>query len=241
SQARTNLRQLLHHLKRALPVECTSLVTDHFAIQWRQDGSCAVDTAEFQAAIVEANAAQTEKDREREIQSLTSAAQLYTDDLLPALYDDWLIPLREDYRRRISDVLHRLATLLEEQKDYAGAILCAERLIALDALNEGNHRLLIQLHAANHDRASALRAYHQCMRVLRREMGVEPGVATRELFQRILKAEPGNSRELASESPMPLVTKPVSPLQKMPALVGRAREWQQLASAWQSAFEDGPR
>ena len=65
SQARTNLRQLLHHLKRALPVECTSLVTDHFAVQWRQDGSCAVDIAEFQAAIVEASAAQTEKDREQ--------------------------------------------------------------------------------------------------------------------------------------------------------------------------------
>ena len=39
------------------------------------------------------------------------------------------------------------------------------------------------------DRASALRAYHQCMRVLRREMGVEPGPATQELFERILKAE----------------------------------------------------
>ena len=29
SQARTNLRQLLHHLKRALPAECNLLVTDH--------------------------------------------------------------------------------------------------------------------------------------------------------------------------------------------------------------------
>ena len=43
------------------------------------------------------------------------------DDLLPVLYDDWLTPLREDYRRRISDVLHRLATLFEERKDYAAS------------------------------------------------------------------------------------------------------------------------
>src|SRR6202142_4728362 len=43
SQARTNLRQLLHHLKRALPAECKSLVTDNFAVQWRQDVSCTVD------------------------------------------------------------------------------------------------------------------------------------------------------------------------------------------------------
>src|SRR6266849_6342545 len=48
SQARTNLRQLLHNLKRALPVECDSLVTDHFAVQWRRDASCAIDIVEFQ-------------------------------------------------------------------------------------------------------------------------------------------------------------------------------------------------
>jgi DNA-binding SARP family transcriptional activator len=238
SQARTNLRQLLHHLKRALPVECTSLVTDHFAVQWRQDGSCAVDTVEFQAAIADASAAQTEKDRAREIQSLTSAAQLYTDDLLPALYDDWLVPLREDYRRRISEVLHRLATLLEEQKDYAAAILHAERLIALDSLNESNHRLLIQLHAANHDRASALRAYHQCMRVLRREMGVGPDPVTLELFERILK-EP--SRDLTSESSESAAIQPKAQLRKARALIGRTTEWQQLATVWQLAVEGGPR
>src|SRR5664279_1274206 len=49
SQARTNLRQLLHHLKRALPAECNSLVTDHFAVQWRQAASCTVDALDFLA------------------------------------------------------------------------------------------------------------------------------------------------------------------------------------------------
>jgi len=241
SQARTNLRQLLHHLKRALPVECSSLVTDHFAVHWRQDGSCEVDTIEFQAAIVDASTAQTEKDCARETQSLTTAAQLYTDDLLPALYDDWLIPLREDYRRRISDVLHRLATLLEEQKDYAAAIPCTERLIALDSLNESNHRLLIRLHAANNDRASALRTYHQCMRVLRREMGVEPSPATLELFERILKAGPEASREPTSGTPESAAAQPIAQLQKARALVGRTMEWHQLATVWQFTIEDGPR
>ncbi len=241
SQARTNLRQLLHHLKRALPSECNLLVTDHFAVRWRQDPSCTIDAVDFQAAIAEAGSARTEKDRAREIQSLTAAAQLYEDDLLPALYDDWITPLREDYRRRISGVLHRLAILFEEQKEYAAAIPWAERLVALDALSEPHHQLLIRLHAANHDRSGALRAYHQCMRVLRREMGVEPGPATLELFERILKAEPGLSRDLPSGSSVPPAAKPISPLQKVRALVGRTMEWHQLASAWQSAVEDGPR
>jgi predicted ATPase len=210
-------------------------------VQWRQDASCAVDTADFQAAIANAAAAQTENDRAREIQSLTSAAQLYEDDLLPALYDDWLTPLRDEYRRQLSHALRRLAALCEERKEYAAAIPWAERLVALDPLGEANHQLLIRLHAANHDRASALRAYHQCMRVLRRELGVEPGPATLDLFERILKAQARDSGELTGATPVPPAAKPMLQLQKARALVGRTGEWHQLASVWQSAIEEGPR
>ena len=228
SQARTNLRQLLHHLKRALPAEANFLVTDHFTAHWRQDASQSIDTVEFQKAIADAAS-----DPTREIQALKTAAQLYEDDLLPALYDDWITPLRTEYRARIAEVLYRLATLLEKQNDFPTAIPIAERLVTLDPLSESNHQLLIRLHAAHHDRASALRAYHQCMRVLRRELGVDPGAATRELFERILKAEPKpESRELAAAKPQ---------TQKVRPLVGRAEEWQHLSAAWQSAMEDGPR
>src|SRR5882762_1885900 len=54
SQARTNLRQLLHHLKRTLPTECNLLVTTHLTVQWRQDASCAIDAVDFQTAITDA-------------------------------------------------------------------------------------------------------------------------------------------------------------------------------------------
>src|SRR6185312_9129630 len=174
SQARTNLRQLLHNLRRALG-DHPFLVIGHLTVEWRTDDSCFVDALEFLRAI--------------ETQSLTAAADLYEDDILPAVYDDWITPVREDYRRRIVDVLRRLIATHEDARDYAAAIPRAERLVALDSLSEAHYQILMRLHAANQDRASALRAYHQCMRVLRREMGVEPGPATKEIFERILKAE----------------------------------------------------
>ena len=238
SQARTNLRQLLYHLKRALPAECQSLVTDHYSVRWRQEASGETDVADFQEAIAAAASARTENDRAREIRSLTAAAQFYEDDLLPGLYDDWLTPFREEYRQRVCEALRRLAVLFEEQRDFAAALPFAERLAALDPLGESNHQLLMRLHAANNDRSSALRAYHQCMRVLRREMGVEPGSATVELFERILKAkpEPGASHERTSG----LSAKDVRPLQRARALIGRTPEWLQLTSAWEAAAERGP-
>src|SRR5262249_34534872 len=115
SQARTNLRQLLHHLKRALPECCKALVTDHYSVRWQQEASDEIDVAHFRAAIAGAASARSKNDRAREIRSLTAAAQLCEDELLPGLYDDWLTPFREEYRQRVCEVLRRLATLFEEQ------------------------------------------------------------------------------------------------------------------------------
>ncbi|HTQ54935.1 MAG TPA: AAA family ATPase [Bryobacteraceae bacterium] len=240
SQARTNLRQLIHHLKRALPAECDLLETTHLALRWREDPGCVIDVVEFRRAIAEAAAARQENDPAREIQSLAAAARLYEDDLLPGLYDDWIIPIRDDYRKRLSEVLRRLAALYEERQEWAPAIACAERLVALDPVCEPHYQLLIRLHAANQDRASALRAYHQCMRVLRREMGVEPGPATVELFERILKAQPA-AGTVAGQTSAAAAAKPGSQLETVRALIGRAREWEQLTSAWESAAAAGPR
>ncbi|HTA46738.1 MAG TPA: AAA family ATPase [Bryobacteraceae bacterium] len=235
SQARTNLRQLIHHLKRALPAECNLLETTHLDVQWPGNAACVIDVTEFQRAVKEAAFARADADPAREIQALTTAAGLYEDDVVPGLYDDWLVPIREDYRKRLSDVLQRLSALHEERTEFTPAIACAERLIALDSLSEVHYQMLIRLHAANQDRASALRAYHQCLRVLRREMGVEPGIATRELFERILKAQPEPGISAAR------LPKPASQLQTFRALIGRVAEWNQLTSAWEFAAATGPR
>src|SRR5260370_39780998 len=57
SQARTNLRQLVDHLKRAWPAEGNWLETTHFAVRWRQDATCLIDVADFQSAIADAASA----------------------------------------------------------------------------------------------------------------------------------------------------------------------------------------
>src|SRR5947209_12932780 len=68
SQARTNLRQLLHSLKRALPAPCSSLVIDNFAVCWRQDGTCKVDAVEVEAALRQAAEAQSQGQQEVEVE-----------------------------------------------------------------------------------------------------------------------------------------------------------------------------
>ena len=146
SQARTNLRQLLHHLRHALPAECCLLEADNHSVQWRRDPGCTIDVVEFDAGVARAADAAKRGDAAGERDALEEAARLYQDDLLRGLYDDWLQPKREQYRRQLAQVLHRLASLLEASRDYPAAIRHAERLVALDPLAEAHHQLLIRLH-----------------------------------------------------------------------------------------------
>jgi DNA-binding SARP family transcriptional activator len=187
-QARTNLRQLLHHFRRALPSSCSLLICDNDYLQWQRSSICAVDVYDFDRSLEQAAEAARRGDSAAERIALGAVAELYQEELARELYDEWLTPMRERYRQQLAYVVGRLAVLFEQGGDYEAAIRHAERLVAQDPLREAHHQLMIRLHIANHDRAAALRAYHQCMRGLRRELGVDPDPVTRDLYERALKA-----------------------------------------------------
>jgi DNA-binding SARP family transcriptional activator/predicted ATPase len=223
SQARTNLRQLLHHLRRALPIECSLLVTDNQTVRWRLDSTCSIDVVEFEAATVRAADAEKKGDLTTSREALEEAVRLYKDDLLPDLYDEWLQTRREQLRQQYAEVLGRLAALLEITGDCIGAIRHATRLVAVDPLRETSYQLLMRLHDRNHDRSSALRVYHQCKLTLKRELGISPAKATQDLFNRALKSE---HEPFAPAEPPPSAA--AIPLQ----MVGRTAEWERLLDCW---------
>jgi DNA-binding SARP family transcriptional activator/predicted ATPase len=230
AQARTNLRQLLHHLRRALPVECSLLVSDNQTVRWLPDRSCSVDVFEFEAAVQAAEvASKGEFTAARE--ALERATRLYQDDLLPDLYDDWLQSKREQLRQQLAEVLSRLSALYERVGDYPAGIRQAVRLVALDPLREAYYQTLMRLHIGNHDRSSALRVYHQCMRNLQRELGVSPTKATQDLFLQALKSS--HSPSTPVELPSDAVTRPLP-------LVGRKIELERLLGCWRRVSDGEP-
>ena len=225
SQARTNLRQLLHHLRRALPVECSLLAADNQTVCWRTANSCSLDVTEFTAAAIRGADAYKRGDFTAALGALEEGARLYQDDLLPDLYDQWLEPMRDQLRQQFADVLSRLSALLGQAGDYTAAIWHATRLVSLDPLRESSYQTLMRLHAQNNDRSSALRVYHQCMRTLQRELGVSPSQATQDLFAQALK----------SETP-PLELQPHTSAPRLP-IIGRTSEWNCLLDCWHRASQ----
>src|SRR4051794_11009388 len=83
-----------------------------------------------------------------DLQACTTAARLYTGDLLPDdRYEDWPVARRERLRGEYRAVLRRLARLHEERGEPAAAMQTLEALIAADPIDEDGHTALMRLFA----------------------------------------------------------------------------------------------
>ena len=221
AQAQNNLRRTLHHLRRNLPAVERYLHVDHQTIQWLADESFTLDVADFETALNHASDSTTE-DQSHRRNLLERAVRLYRGDLMPDCYDDWIAPERDRLRSRYIQALEELGWMVEEQREYTVAIPYAQQLLRTEPLHEAAHRRLMRLYVLNGDRAAALRTYHSCVTLLERELGVGPGEAIQEAYQRLLQQE------------APAVLRHRSGLlgQNAVPLIGREAEWQTLLSRW---------
>ncbi len=239
SQALTNLRNLLYRLRHSLPDADRFLHVDRKTLQWREDSAYELDVARFEDALARARVGGEEAYGPRDgkvagstavTDALQEAVDLYRGDLLPSCYDDWIDAERERLRQAFERALTRLMQLLEDQRDYRGAIRVGQRLVRHDPLREVSYRRLMRLRALVGDRAGALRTYHQCATILERELDVMPSRATREVYEQLMAVEE------------PLMTPRTVPKRAgaVSTLVGRHQAWRELREAWRQATAGRP-
>lgn len=226
-QALTNLRNLLYRLRHALPEADRFLYVDRRTLRWRDTAPFELDVNKFEDALSQADHADVTSE-ERSI--LERAVALYEGDLLPGLYEDWILPERRRLRQAFQRALERLTRLLENQHNYRAAIDYARRLVRHDPLHEASSRRLMRLQALIGDRAGALRTYHRCATLLEQELDLEPGPATRELYKRLLAVE---------ETPLFPRSRPER-AGAASRLVARQDAWAELRSAWRRAAAGHP-
>ena len=224
-QARTNLRQLLHHLRQALPDADRFVERGTHTIRWRPGGPFTFDVSAFRQALARAEHVDPEVRRA----ALEEAVELYVGDLLPSCYDEWIEPERDHLRQQYIGALDQLVRLLEHRRSYVDAIRNAKQLLQTDPLRETTYRTLMRLHALCDDRAASLRTYHECVTALQQELSVQPGPATQELYERLVNVEaPANDR---------LIERTSGHAAEQP-LVGRREEWRRLLDVWRTAMRE---
>jgi DNA-binding SARP family transcriptional activator len=123
---------------------------------------------------------------------LEPAIMLYRDDFLlgftladSADYDDWQRFQRGWLQREYAGVLRKVAAYYGGEGNYDAALAYARRWLSLDPLHEPAHRLIMQLYAANGQRAQALHHYQECVALLDTELATPPEEATTALYEAI--------------------------------------------------------
>lgn len=220
SEARGNLRRHLHDLRRALPpapAEQPWFLIDHDTIQWNPAAAAWIDVIAF-----EQESAQPDR--------LADAVAHYTGDLLPNLYEDWVIIQRERLRTLFLDTLTRLVYQHHAAKDYDRAIAWAQELLRHEPLREDMVRQLMTLRYESGDRAGALQLYQRFAQRLREALDVPPMVETSALYDAIARqlVIPGERTTPPAPQPVVAIGAPGQPPTTLPAqlttFIGREQE-----------------
>ena len=163
AQGRTNLRKLLHDLRRAVPG--SALVDARGStVRWCAGPSTWVDVAAFTEAAARGD--------------LAEAVAGYGGDLLPGVDDDWVVGERERLRRLAVEALAGLAAAADAGSRDGEVVEHARHLLRLDPLHEPAARLLMRALARRGERSEALRTYDRLAACLERDLGLAPEPAT---------------------------------------------------------------
>jgi DNA-binding SARP family transcriptional activator len=111
-------------------------------------------------------------------------------DLLPDLYDDWVILERERFRQLRLHALERLCDDLTAAGAFAAAAEAGFAAIASEPLRESAHRALIATHIAEGNLSEALRQYRVYCDLARDHLGIQPSPHLRAMMSSVCEAWP---------------------------------------------------
>lgn len=206
-QARGSLRFALHSLRKQLGAE--AILADRETVQLNPAFSFWVDAREMNNWRLETGDS---------VSGLQSLVSLYRGDLLQDFYDDWIFPLRDEYRHAYLDALLEGVAFYRAQSEYLSAIEWAHKILRTDRANEQAHQHLMFCHAAAGNRNAALEQYELCKRALWDELSVEPSPETRALYES-LRLTPETVSDAARLTNLPRPTT---------SFVGREREMAEI-------------
>ncbi len=182
-QARHSLRQTLVSIRKAVGDDTPLILTEADDL-WLNYQAVSVDVLELMSL-----AESSDED------SLQRAAELYKGEFLEGLstreesFDEWQLSQRERLWDLAVEVLARLLHVQLRSHLNSEAIKTAHRLLALDPLQEAVHRSLMLLYHQSGRREAAVRQYHTCVSILRRDLGIQPEQETQQLFEKVIHAE----------------------------------------------------
>ena len=186
-QAAASLHSLIYGLHRRLHIAArgaSMVVYANGSYALNRAAGVNTDIVRFDSLIAEGNRLAAARADVEAASHYEHALALYRGDLSIGT-DIYTVIERERLRANFLTVLAWLADQSYRAGDFAAAVTHASRLLAYDPCREDAHRVIMRTHVHRGERAQALRQYHLCLQVLRREFDAAPEAVTTALYDRI--------------------------------------------------------
>jgi DNA-binding SARP family transcriptional activator len=115
-----------------------------------------------------------------------SALALYRGEFMQGSYEPWVEEQRTYYREQYLRLLEALAGVAQSAADWPKAMQLAQLIIREDQFREDIHCMVMRAHAALGNRGAAKDHYEVLKRLLDSELGVEPSLETKKLYQQLV-------------------------------------------------------
>lgn len=173
---RENLRHVLWRIRKTLPPRRFGplLLADDLSITFKADPEIWFDVARVKSAKAFTEPVE-----------LMSALGSYGGELLPGFTEEWVTLEREYIDSIFEHQMARLMALLQTARRWLDILECGERWLALGQRPEPAYRALMLAHREMGEMSKVADIYSRCVRSLR-EIGLDPSLQTRELFETLV-------------------------------------------------------
>ncbi len=209
------------------------LVTTSSTVSWAPNVDFWLDVPEFEKGVTQGSP-----------QQLQSAIDLYRGSFLSNVYEDWCLEERYRLEAYYLRALTKLISHYLNNRRFTAAMELSRLLLKADPLSEVAHRAIMVSNYQLGNRSAAIEQYQECVRLLKKELNIDPSEETRDLFQSIINESISyNEPVTGSLSPdtVPVNRRhiPIASEKELEAtgIFGRVRDFQAVNDWWNNGTE----
>ena len=181
-------RSTLYYLRKTLGVSCVLKHAGTYTLNLASlyGENTWYDVALFQDLKTQAFQAVDAEEEEAAYTAFLQMIGLYRGDYAQSFYSDWCSFRRDELRQSYIDARHQLALITWRKEEFDESVTHWQHMLAVDNCIEEAHYGLMRCYLRQDKRSLALRQYQRCVTTLHDELGVAPGKAIQQLYQRMI-------------------------------------------------------
>lgn len=180
-ELKLRFKNTIYRLRRAAGKEVIQFRDDIYQFNYDMDYEADYETFDRMLTLSRKSTIPDEK-----IKYLAQAIQVYRGDFLPDIFDDWVIPIRDDLQSRYMNALRELTELHLELGNHDRAIQTGATALKENPLFEPVVGPMMKSFIALGDLPKAIEFYQQYKDNLNRTYSVQPSLELARLYQELM-------------------------------------------------------